>query len=416
MMNNNWLYSSKFKRKRIKFLCKLAFSGGTPKTNHYDYWNNGTIKWLASGEIQNKVVQNFTDLITNKGLRNSSTRLFPKNTLLLAMTGATCGNVGISSLEIACANQSVYSYILNDNTHPKFYYYALLAMRDEILSKQNGGAQAGINGKVCKNLIVPDISLAKQKQIADFLDKKVLLVDKLIDIKKQEIEVLIKQKKDFVTRSIKEAIDSSPLTDIKYFSTTNGRIGWQGLTTAEYKQEGPYLITGTDFNEDGSINYNTCVHITFKRYKEASKIQVRNGDVLITKDGTVGKVAIIDNLPCETSLNSGVLLIRPDTKKCLSRYLYYYLKSDYFWDWFKINSKEAATIVHLYQQQFNNFPVYLPPLSIQGRIVSNLDYKYKKLEKLLLIKNLHLNELYNYKKSIIYEYVSGKKEVSHEFN
>lgn len=309
--------------------------------------------------------------------------------------------------------------ISSNNFEPR--YLAYLIRSDEFDGYKNayseGTTQVSISDKRLKKIRVTyETDINKQKQIADFLDKKVLLVDKLIDIKKQEIEVLIKQKKDLITSSIKEAIDSSSLTDIKYFSTTNGRIGWQGLTTAEYKQEGPYLITGTDFNEDGSINYNTCVHITFKRYKEASKIQVRNGDVLITKDGTVGKVAIIDNLPCEASLNSGVLLIRPNTKKCLSKYLYYYLKSDYFWDWFKINSKEAATIVHLYQQQFNNFPVYLPSLSLQERIVSNLDCKYKKLEKLLLVKNLHLNELYNYKKSLIYEYISGKKEVPHEFN
>lgn len=172
------------------------------------------------------------------------------------------------------------------------------------------------------------------------------------------------------------------------------------------------MITGTDFNEDGSINFDTCVHITFKRYKEASKIQVQNNDVLITKDGTVGKVALIEEIPYETSLNSGVLLIRPNQKKCLSKYLFYYLKSDYFWDWFHVNSKEAATIVHLYQQQFENFPVYLPSLEVQMQIIELLDRQIEKLNNLIAIKNQYLMELLSYKKSIIHEYVSGKKEVS----
>lgn len=296
-------------------------------------------------------------------------------------------------------------------------YLAYLVKSDEFDGYKNayseGTTQVSISDKRLKKICITyETDIQKQKQIADFLDKKVIAIEKLVDLKKQEIKILQQQKRDIINNSIKAIVNDSVLTDIKYFASTNGRIGWQGLTTAEYKTKGPYLITGTDFNDDGSINFDTCVHITLKRYKEASKIQVHNNDVLITKDGTVGKVAIIENVPYETSLNSGVLLIRPNPKKCLSKYLFYYLKSDYFWDWFHVNSKEAATIVHLYQQQFDNFPVYLPSLKIQEKIVENLDKVTKKLNILLTKKTEHLIELQNYKKSLIYEYVSGKKEVS----
>ncbi len=296
-------------------------------------------------------------------------------------------------------------------------YLAYLIKSDEFDGYKNayseGTTQVSLSDKRLKKIsITYETDIRKQKQIADLLDNKVEIIEKLIIIKKQEIETLISQKKDLINSSIKKIIYKSILTDIKYFATINGRIGWQGLTSSEYKTEGPYLITGTDFNEDGSINFDTCVHITFKRYKEASKIQVQNNDVLITKDGTVGKVALIEKMPYETSLNSGVLLIRPNQKKCLSKYLFYYLKSDYFWDWFHVNSKEAATIVHLYQQQFENFPVYLPSLEVQMQIIELLDRQIEKLNNLIAIKNQYLMELLSYKKSIIHEYVSGKKEVS----
>lgn len=296
-------------------------------------------------------------------------------------------------------------------------YLAYLIKSDEFDGYKNayseGTTQVSISDKRLKKIsITYETDIHKQKQIADFIDRKVQLVDKLIDIKNQEINTLLKQKKDLINNTIKKIEKESTLTDIKYFASTNGRIGWQGLTTAEYKTKGPYLITGTDFTEDGSINFNTCVHITMKRYKEASKIQVHNNDVLITKDGTVGKVAFVDKIPYETSLNSGVLLIRPNQRKCLSKYLFYYLRSDYFWDWFHINSKEAATIIHLYQQQFDNFPVFLPSIDVQRRIIEFLNVKTNKLNELLSKKNEHLIELQNYKKSLIYEYVSGKKEVS----
>ena len=95
---------------------------------------------------------------------------------------------------------------------------------------------------------------------------------------------------------------------IKYISKLKGRIGWQGLTSSEYMEEGPYLITGTDFI-DGKINWKTCTHISNERWEQAAEIKIKNGDLLITKDGSVGKVAIVDNLTEKASLNSGVLKI-----------------------------------------------------------------------------------------------------------
>ena len=96
---------------------------------------------------------------------------------------------------------------------------------------------------------------------------------------------------------------------IKYLAQLKGRIGWQGLTSDEYTDVGPFLITGVDFS-NGGINWENCVHITEERWAEAPEIHIKNGDLLITKDGTVGKVAIVENLQGKASLNSGVLLIK----------------------------------------------------------------------------------------------------------
>jgi len=90
---------------------------------------------------------------------------------------------------------------------------------------------------------------------------------------------------------------------IKYISVLKGRIGWQGLTSDEYTDERAFLITGTDF-ANGHINWDTCVHVPMKRWEQAKDIQIENGDLLITKDGTVGKVAIVDGLNSPASLNS----------------------------------------------------------------------------------------------------------------
>ena len=103
------------------------------------------------------------------------------------------------------------------------------------------------------------------------------------------------------------------LDKIKYMANLYGRIGWQGLTSEEYIDEGPFLVTGIDFCK-GRIDWNNCVHISEKRWEQADKIQIKNEDLLITKDGTVGKVAIVSDLKGKASLNSGVLLIKNSKK------------------------------------------------------------------------------------------------------
>ena len=123
---------------------------------------------------------------------------------------------------------------------------------------------------------------------------------------------------------------------IKYMTTLKGRIGWQGLTSEEYQDEGAYLITGVDF-ANGGIDWENCVHVPMKRWEEAKDIQIQDGDLLITKDGTIGKVAIVSNIPGETSLNSGVLRIMP-IDGYSKRFLYWVIKSDEFWNWFNVNS------------------------------------------------------------------------------
>lgn len=93
--------------------------------------------------------------------------------------------------------------------------------------------------------------------------------------------------------------------------TLNARIGWQRLTRAEYRASGDYmLITGTDFTPLHEINYESCVYVSEERYLQDKKIQVKNGDILITKDGTLGKVAQVNGLQMPATLNGGVFVVR----------------------------------------------------------------------------------------------------------
>ena len=116
---------------------------------------------------------------------------------------------------------------------------------------------------------------------------------------------------------------------VKDSCTYHSRIGWQALTTKEHQSTGEYLlITGTDFI-DNRINYDTCVYVSKERYDMDIKLQIKNGDILITKDGTIGKVAVVDDLPMSATLNAVIFVVRPD-KRFFKEYIEYVFKGDLF--------------------------------------------------------------------------------------
>jgi type I restriction enzyme, S subunit len=169
-------------------------------------------------------------------------------------------------------------------------------------------------------------------------------------------------------------------------SILKARIGWQGLTTAEYLNSGDYyLITGTDFS-NGFIDWENCVFVKKVRYDQDKNIQILEGDILVTKDGTIGKVAYIDKVPLPTTLNSGVFVIRPKKENYHPRYLYHILMSEHFKD-FLGKLTAGSTISHLYQKDFVHYNFPLPPTLTEQKAIatalSDVDSLISSLDKLI---------------------------------
>ena len=193
---------------------------------------------------------------------------------------------------------------------------------------------------------------------------------------------------------------------LKYASWLKGRIGWQGLKSNEYTDNGPYLITGTDF-DNGTINWTSCAHISEERFYEDSDIHIKENDLLITKDGTIGKVAIAKHCPPMVSLNSGVMLIRNTRRfKYYDQYLYYILLSNQFLIWYEMSQNGASTIKHLYQEQFYNFCFSFPPLAEQKTIATYLDEKCGAIDKIIAEAKATIEEYKAWKTSVIFEAVT----------
>jgi type I restriction enzyme S subunit len=210
--------------------------------------------------------------------------------------------------------------------------------------------------------------------------------------------------KDSGVRWIGKIPDSWDLIRTKHFSYMKGRIGWQGLTANEFIEEGPYLVTGTDF-ENGRVCWERSYHISDKRYEEAPEIQLKVGDLLVTKDGTIGKLAYIDELPGKASLNSHLLVMRPLKNKYTNRFLFWVLSSIVFIEYYTLVS-DGSTMDSLSQEKMGNFVFPTPPVWEQESIADYLDTHCGQLDSIIGDLEKQIETLKAYKKSLITEAVT----------
>ncbi len=184
------------------------------------------------------------------------------------------------------------------------------------------------------------------------------------------------------------------------------RIGWQGLKKSEYMSSGDYLlITGTDF-DNGQVNWKSCAYVSKARYEQDSNIKIRPQDILISKDGTIGKVAYLGMIPKAGTLNSGIFVIRANDRKIDQVFLSKIFMSFYFEE-FLNRLVAGSTINHLYQKDFVKFCFPLPNSEEQVAIaaaLSDVDSLIsaltKKIEKKKAIKQGLMQQLLTGKKRL----------------
>ena len=158
-----------------------------------------------------------------------------------------------------------------------------------------------------------------------------------------------------------------------------GRIGWKGLKKGEYLKTGDYRIINGSNISNGVIDWSNCGYITKQRYFESPEIMLKKGDILITKDGTIGKVAIVNKLEYPSTIASGLFILRNNApEKWNTLFLYYYLQTNRFKE-FVHSRTEGSVIPHLYQKDFENLEIPYISLTEQYKISSKLDLIQRKV-------------------------------------
>lgn len=285
-------------------------------------------------------------------------------------TGWLCGT---GSIIIRCSQSVVPDFIQRVLSSPR----VVAAIEDTSV----GSTMINLNQGTLSEVRVQYPPFPEQQAIATALGDADALIESL--------ERLIAKKRDLKQAAMQELLcpkKGDEISLLREISTLKGRIGWQGLKQTEFtnNEDEPFLITGMNF-KDGAIRWNEVYHISELRYEMAKEIQLRAGDVLMTKDGTIGKVLYIDSIPPpgKASLNSHLLLFRPIKESYNPRYLYYQLGSRRFKDFIE-QSKSGTTFFGMSQASVEVYPVLLPPVEEQDRIaevLSDMDTEIAALEQ-----------------------------------
>ena len=277
-----------------------------------------------------------------------------------------------------------------------------------------------------KNIFVVNPSKDDQQLIADYLDKKCGEIDSLIALQEQMIEKLKAYKQSVITEAVTKGLNPNAklvpsgidwigeipegweINKLFNLCTIKGRVGWKGLRSEEFKENSyAYLVTGQDF-VSSDINWRNCYQIDKDRYDEDPYIQLSNGDILVTKDGTIGKIAKVSGMDKPACLNSGIFVLKQRKEVFFQNYLYWYLSSPLLLQYNTFINSGGTTIIHLYQNVFERFSMIVPPMEEQIAIATYLDEKCADIDHLTVLKQQKIESLKDYKKSVIYEAVTGK--------
>ena len=359
-----------WKKEPLGKICKTT-SGGTPSRKNQSYYQNGTIPWVKSGELENNIITTSEEFITEEGLLNSSAKIFPAGTLLIALYGATIGKLAFLGID-AATNQAVCGIFQNENVSLKYLYYYLLFQRPNLIKQGVGGAQPNISQTILKKLEIsyPD-SITEQQRIVARIEELFSELDKAVGTLKTT-----KGQLEVYRQAVLVDIFSQehPLRQLKEISVALSGFAFK---SKNYTPDGKYTVIKIGNVKDGYLDFSrdkTRTNEVTDRILQ--KYLLKQGDCLITLTGTRGKrdygfVSMIER-QTDYLLNQRVAALRFDTMIALPEFFRYYLSSlNYRNQFFKYETGNVGQ-GNVGIKALCEPAVPCPPLDTQKKIVDQI--------------------------------------------
>lgn len=391
-------------------------SGGTPSRKRKEYYN-GNIPWIKTGELNNGYIFNSEEKITELGLKNSSAKLYPINTVIIAMYGATIGKVGILSIE-ATTNQACACAIVYKNILFKYVFHYLIYQKEAFINKSKGGAQPNLSQEIIKKHEIPLPPIKEQQRIVNIIESLFVKLDRAKELIENTLAQFEQNKMAILHKAFIGELTA------KWRKENNIDLSsWENGILMDFCKINPKKINTKEFDDDMIVSFipMPCVSDIWGKIvkKELRKLgEVKKGytnffegDVLFAKITPCmenGKSAIVDKLENDIGFGSTEFyVLRCDENKLNNKYLHYFVRQKTFRDEAKGEMTGAVGQQRVPKTFLENYKMKVPTIKEQQEIVNILD---KLLAKYNKIKNLEqqLEKIELLKKAILAKAFRGE--------
>lgn len=403
----------KWNMKPIKYNYSLI-AGATPESTNVDFWD-GDIKWITPADFKTKdiFVTGGSRNLTIEGYKSCSTSMLPIGSIVFSKR-APIGTVAITADKL-CINQGCLGLVEKSGRVLNKFYFYVISIYSEVFNLYGSGTTfKEISANVFANIKLPTPPIQEQKRIADFLDSKCAKIDSLTADIQTQIDTLEQYKRSVITETVTKGLNSN--AEMK-----DSGIQWIGMMPSHWDCiRGKYILRYMQkpVREDDSVI--TCFRdgeVTLRSNrredgftmsdKEIGYQGIDVGDLVVHgMDGFAGSIGISDS----RGKASPVLNVL-DTDQC-KRYIMYYLRSMAYSDVFlALATGIRVRSCDLRWNKLAELSYPVPPLDEQNAIVEHIDSALSKADAVIADKKAQIATLDEYKKSLIFEYVTGKKEV-----
>lgn len=379
----------------------------------------GVIPYEEKGNQGNKAKEDYTQYI-----------LAFENTLVINSMNVLIGSVGISKY-YGCVSPVYYVFRNTENTDLRFinYIFQTTEFQKELRKYAKGilEVRLRISAHDILRRIIPYPTLDEQTAIAAHLDRKCTQIDTIIANQEQQIAKLKAYKQSVITETVTKGLNPDvPMKDSGYEFIGSIPEKWEicrlrniGTPQNGISKGGEYFGTGYSFVSYGDIYKNFSLPETVKGLVEATESErqqysVQQGDIFFTRTSEtieeVGFSCVCEKTIPDATFAGFVIRVRPFNEKLLTQFAKYYFRSNHH-RFYLVKEMNLVTRASLGQGLLKSMPVLVPPVEEQQAIANYLDQKCSQVDKLISIKQQKNEKLQQYKKSLIYEYVTGKKEV-----
>ena len=406
-----------WKVKRLKNICSQTNIKENSKGNPLPYIG---LENIESGSGKYIDTTSEVDGIANR---------FCKNNVLFGKLRPYLSKVYIAESDGICSTEFIVYDTKENDCH--FIHKLLLSQSfiDVVNSSTYGAKMPRANSEFINNIYTQIPPIQEQQHISTYLDQKCSEIDELITLQEEMITKLQSYKQSVITEAVTKGLDKNvPLKDsgiewigeipehwkvkrLKFSCNVFGRIGFRGYKSDDLVSEGNGAITLSPSNmKDMKMDYTNRTYLSWKKYYESPEIMISKNDILMVKTGsTYGKCSFVDDIPMECTINPQIVVFKQH--KDYPKFLAYSFQTKATRA-FVETSVVGGTIPTIAQEKIMNYFFAFPPLSEQQSIANYLDQKCSEIDELISIKQQKIEKLKDYKKSLIFECVTGKRKVS----